>query len=71
MRELAATIDKARNAVTQDPDFAVGLLEAAGAQVGSLQVGCCTDARMPLYVELLDNLAKAQLSINRERGQRH
>ena len=71
MRTLAETIDNARDAVSRDPQAALGYLEDAGAQVGSLQIGCCTDARMPLYAELLARLTTAQLSISRELGMDH
>ena len=71
MRALGETLEKARNAVSRDPNGALVHLEEAGAQVGNLQVGCCTEARMPLYATLLEGLTRAQLSINRELGRGH
>jgi hypothetical protein len=53
------------------PDALLGLLENAGAQVGSLQVGCCTAQRLPLYARLLEGLTVVQLTVNRAAGRSH
>lgn len=41
------------------------ILEEAGAQVGRLQVGCCDLDRMHLYAEILENLTKARMALER------
>jgi len=41
------------------------ILEDAGAQTGRLQVGCCDLDRMHLYAEILENLAKARMTIEK------
>jgi hypothetical protein len=71
MRALAATLERAQETIAADPQVALSYLEDAGAQVGHLQVGCCTEARMPLYSSLLESLARAQLAINRDVGHGH
>jgi hypothetical protein len=77
MKRLATTLSQARSDIaglTDDPGSAttaIDHLEDAGAQVGRLQVGCCTPNRLPLYVELLEGLTTAQLEINRTLGQGH
>ncbi|MDF1596022.1 MAG: hypothetical protein P1T08_07995 [Acidimicrobiia bacterium] len=77
MKALAHTLTEARaglHRTDDDPaaaDVALVHLEDAGAQVGRLQVGCCTPDRLPLYAGLLEGLATAQLTLNRVRGQGH
>lgn len=54
--------------VADDPravEATVALAEDAGAQVGRLQVGCCTEKRLPLYTRILGDLATVQLTVNR------
>ena len=46
-------------------------LEDAGAQIGSLQIGCCAPNRLPLYAEILRELTTMQLEINRALGRNH
>jgi len=46
-------------------DDAIAGLEDAGAQIGSLQIGCCAPARLPLYTEMLKQLTGAQRTITR------
>lgn len=61
METLAATIADARDALgADDQDRLDRSLEAAGAQVGALQVACCAPGRMEIYVEVLDNLSQAR-----------
>ena len=77
MQALGAKLQDARRELTvlnggsADPKATLSLLEAAGADVGSLQVGCCAPGRLPLYTEMLEALTTAQLSINRGLGQGH
>lgn len=69
MAKLAETVADARRGlddVDADQTLAANVLahlEDAGAQIGSLQVGCCAPARMPLYATFLENLTQAQLSL--------
>lgn len=49
----------------------IAALEEIGAQVGRLQVACCTEARMPLYAETLNNLAATQVHVSRSIGRGH
>ena len=53
------------------PGEVIGILEGIGAQVGHLQVACCTAARMPLYAETLSGLAATQIHVSRSIGQGH
>jgi len=70
--ELGATIAEARmklrvvtiSSETTGP-AARQILEAAGAQAGRLQVGCCNMDRMGLFAEILQNLAKARITIDK------
>ena len=55
----------------QDPDGAIEHLEKIGAQVGRLQIGCCTEERLPLYAELLEGLTTVQLTVNEALGRGH
>jgi len=77
MRALLHTLTEARAGLLRmddDPaaaDVALVHLEDAGAQVGRLQVGCCTPDRLPLYAGLLEGLTTVQLTLNRVRGRGH
>jgi hypothetical protein len=77
MRALGETLAAARRNIAgmagREDAAAVALieLEDAGAQVGRLQVGCCAPSRLPLYVDMLEGLTKAQLSVNAELGRGH
>lgn len=77
MAEIAAILAEARELatdLTEDADDATQLLatlERAGGLIGALQVGCCTEARMPLYATVLDGLTTAQISISRSVGLGH
>jgi hypothetical protein len=70
MKALGGTLGKARSMlpdVGSNPERADDLmaeLEAAGSQIGSLQVLCCAPDRMPLYTEMLTGLMTVQRSIN-------
>jgi hypothetical protein len=46
-------------------------LEMVGGQLGSLQVGCCAPARMPLYADALRQLTEVQLNVSKSVGQGH
>ena len=48
-----------------------GVLEDMGAAIGRLQVGCCTEKRMPLYARMLDDLTAAQIAVARATGTAH
>ena len=70
--ELGETLTEARvklRAVTIHPETggpaALAVLEDAGGQVGRLQVACCAPDRMPLYTEILENLALAQMTLTK------
>lgn len=52
-------------------DAVVVHLSDIGAQLGKLQVTCCTPKRMPLYVRLLEDLTKVQLGVAAAAGQGH
>lgn len=77
MQELGSTIDRARHQITRTAedaeagDAAIGIMENAGAQVGTLQVGCCAPNRMPLYTTILENLMTAQIAVNRSLDRGH
>lgn len=74
MKALADTLALARGDLTRlhgnlgAVDDALAQLEDAGAQIGSLQVGCCLPRRMPLYGEMLMGLSEAQRTIKRSVG---
>ncbi len=62
------------DASSTDPDAvdrALGELNRIGSQIGWLQIGCCTAARMPLYADALAHLNTAQLSITAHAGKGH
>lgn len=71
MKALAATLEAAHTAVSgldQNPataEHVVTLFEDAGAQLGYLQVACCTPARTKLYSESLRCLGRTQRLIKR------
>lgn len=71
MKALRETLAETRNLVAEiaesddGPKRAVASIEAAGAQLGRLQVTCCAPARMPLYELLLNNLMKVQRGVKR------
>ncbi|HSR44368.1 MAG TPA: hypothetical protein VLT15_03940 [Acidimicrobiia bacterium] len=74
MKALARTLAAARAGLDDpgaDMDGTLAHLEDAGAQVGRLQVGCCTPVRLPLYATFLEGLTTAQLAINRSMGLGH
>ena len=77
MLELAETITRARRLVgaassdTEAAPEAILHLEQAGSQVGRLQVTCCAENRMPLYVKILAGLTAAQLRLNAALGHGH
>jgi hypothetical protein len=69
---LAATLARARaalGAIDGDGRRAIrviDVLEDAGAQLGHLQVACCTPARMKLYSDTLASLSRVQRTLTRE-----
>lgn len=71
MEALSATLQTAHAALSElerDPagaEHVVTLLEDAGAQLGYLQVACCTPARTKLYSESLRCLGRTQRLIKR------
>lgn len=76
MRALAESLAASRRALAAVDDAAsaeamIGGLEDMGAQIGRLQVGCCTEKRLPLYARMLDDLTDAQLAVNRAVGTGH
>lgn len=74
MRHLADTLNGIRSLLEEgnpDLDTLVLALEDAGSQIGRLQVGCCTAARMPLYSDTLVNLTTIQLAVTSAAGLGH
>lgn len=77
MKALAKSLASSRDAVEGIGDdaaaasAAIAGLEGLGAAIGRLQVGCCTEKRMPLYARMLEDLTDAQLAISRAVGQGH
>ncbi|HSM02024.1 MAG TPA: hypothetical protein VK960_06255 [Acidimicrobiia bacterium] len=76
MRALADSLEASRRAIASvhDPasaETAIQGLEDMGAQIGRLQVGCCTEKRLPLYARMLEDLTDAQLAISRDAGTAH
>jgi hypothetical protein len=77
MAALAETLQAARTALTrfgggeEELGALVAHLEDAGAQVGRLQVGCCTPKRLPLYERILEGLTTVQLTASRAAGAGH
>ena len=77
MRALAESLAASRRALEEvgdDPHSAQGvhaLLEDMGGQIGRLQVGCCTEKRMPLYARMLEDLTDTQIAVSRRTGTGH
>jgi hypothetical protein len=77
MKALADSLSAVRGQIGRveaDPALAAAAivsLEEIGGQIGRLQVGCCTEKRMPLYARMLEDLADAQLAISRAVGTGH
>ncbi|NNF65034.1 MAG: hypothetical protein HKN07_12370 [Acidimicrobiia bacterium] len=74
MARLAETLRETRThlgAGIDEADRALSKLEAAGSQLGRLQVGCCAPARMPLYSSMLEGFTEIQIAVNSARGQGH
>lgn len=77
MKALAEALGDIRAALGQvgsspgSEKQALALMEEAGAQVGSLQVGCCTPKRLPLYARILANLTTAQIAVAKALGRGH
>ena len=76
MEAILRDIARARDLVDAfdaqgSPGEIIEVLEGIGAQVGHLQVACCTSARMPLYAETLGGLAATQIHIARSIGSGH
>ena len=77
MRVIRERLEELRNAMgdpatDRDAAFeALGTLDEIGSLVGSLQVGCCAPARLPLYAQLLAQLTHMQIAINRGLGLSH
>lgn len=71
MEALSATLRKAHEGLAdldgeiEAGGHVVGLLEDAGAQLGYLQVACCSPARVKLYTEALERLGRIQRLISR------
>ena len=69
---LAATLQRARTGLGEVTDGGrraidvIEVLEDAGAQLGHLQVACCTPARMKLYSDTLGSLSRVQRTLTRE-----
>ena len=76
MQAIRLDIDTARDRIDafdteRSQREIIEILEGIGAQVGHLQVACCTPARMPLYADTLRGLAATQVHISRSVGQGH
>ena len=71
MAKLSDTLSEVRAGIgglEEDPSGSTDTLahlEDAGAQIGSLQIGCCAPSRLPLYAEMLKELTGAQRTIKR------
>lgn len=65
MATLAEQITAVRRVVDEGAGLPEQLaaVEAAGATVGALQVGCCAPNRLPLYTRILDRLTAVQLEL--------
>jgi hypothetical protein len=70
MERLAATLTEIGAAMYragEDPTAAAqaaSLIEEAGAQVGWLQVACCSEKRLPMYTTILANLTAAHMVLD-------
>ena len=77
MQALGASLaasHSALGAVDDDPASAEevhSILEDMGGQIGRLQVGCCTEKRMPLYARMLEDLTDTQIAVSRAVGTGH
>ena len=74
MQQILTGIGEARTRLdrpTGDSREVIELLEGIGAQIGHLQVACCTDARMPHYNTALNSLVATQISIAAATGTGH
>ncbi|CAN5869263.1 hypothetical protein BH23ACT4_BH23ACT4_16330 [soil metagenome] len=77
MESLAATLRSAQSELGEldrKPDAAgrvVPLLEEAGAQLGYLQVACCSPTRTKLYTEALERLNRTQRLVKRTHDMEH
>lgn len=67
VRSSVAALDGSEVLVAQ----LIQQLEHTGSQIGTLQVGCCAPARMPLYSKLLTSLTEIQRHAKAQIGQGH
>ena len=67
IRSAVSALDGSEDAVTT----LIARLESTGSQIGTLQVGCCAPARMPLYSKLLTSLTEIQRAAKAQIGQGH
>lgn len=68
--EIRASLDRFASA-PEAGARAASLLEEAGGQVGSLQIGCCAPDRLPLYARMLEDLTTVRLALDAARGLAH
>ena len=77
MLAIKAAIESVRTDLESAPgdaeatDRALAGLADIGSQIGWLQTGCCTSARMPLYGDALGHLNSAQLRITAAAARGH
>ena len=74
MQQILADIDRARGALdspTPNTADVTELLQGIGAQIGHLQVACCTEARMPHYNNAINSLVATQIAIATATGTGH
>jgi len=74
IKDSIASIQAELNAAEGEPaslERALSHLMDVGGQIGWLQIGCCAEARMPLYAEALERLTAVQLNINETIGNAH
>lgn len=76
MKAIESRVSEARSRLEQGLTHDVAgevtaILKDIGSRLGSLQVECCTEVRMPLYAEALEKLTATQLSMSRELGVGH
>ena len=74
MQQILTDIDTARTGLNQTTVVGhevIKLLGDIGAQIGHLQVACCTDARMPHYNNALNILTATQIAIASATGTGH
>jgi hypothetical protein len=77
MQALAESLAASRVALDQvggapgSAEAVIAAIEDMGAQIGRLQVGCCTEKRMPLYARMLEDLTDTQIAVSRAVGQGH